>query len=115
MILLAYIILGHPDWKKGYIKIFVSTSKDKQEEEYQNLVNLIKSGRIPISPKNVEMVISENNNNTNELISQRSMDADLTIVGFQPESMQQGVDAFTGLEDLGNILYVCSNKEKKIQ
>ncbi|MBA7579328.1 hypothetical protein ES708_21198 [subsurface metagenome] len=53
--------------------------------------------------------------NTKQLISQKSVDADLTIVGFRHELVKaKGIDTFTGLDDIGNILFVSSQKEKEI-
>ncbi len=49
------------------------------------------------------------------MISQKSVDADLTIVGFRHELVKaKGIDTFTGLDDIGNILFVSSQKEKEI-
>ena len=50
-----------------------------------------------------------------EEISNTSIDADLTIIGFNSvKIMASGYDVFTGYDKLGNILFVSSNKEKEI-
>jgi len=41
MILLAYIILGHPDWKKGYIKIFAAYPIENLVQQKEKLLDLI--------------------------------------------------------------------------
>ncbi len=47
--------------------------------------------------------------------TQKSVDADLTIVGFRHELVKtKGVATFTGFDDTGNILFVSSQKEKEI-
>ena len=56
MILLAYIIMGHKDWKEAEIKIFAIYPEDNIETERQRLFELIKMGQLPISPKNVEFI-----------------------------------------------------------
>ena len=33
MILLGYIVLGHPEWKRGEIKLFASFPEEDLEEE----------------------------------------------------------------------------------
>lgn len=115
MILLGYIILGHPEWRKGQIKIFATHPPDEMEGKRIDLLNLIKSGRLPISPGNVELIPAGPDINPKQIISQKSMDADLTIVGFRSELIKaEGIKIFTGYEDIGNILFVSSNKEKKI-
>ncbi|MBN2350440.1 MAG: hypothetical protein JXJ22_16505 [Bacteroidales bacterium] len=116
MILLAYIILGHPDWNKGIIKIFALHKENELEARKQKLLNLIKSGRLPISPGNIQLITAENSTNIKTVISKKSIDADLTIVGFRNESVKpKGIDLFTGYEDIGNILFVSSQKEKEIK
>ncbi|WP_321299747.1 amino acid permease [Marinifilum fragile] len=115
MILLAYIIQGHPDWKKGTIKIFAIYPEDQLENQKEKLLALIKSGRLPISPSNIQL-INANYANKKQVIMSKSMDADLSILGFNHEEVvEEGVDLFTGFEDMGNILFVSSYKEIKIK
>ncbi len=115
MILLAYIMLGHPDWKNGYIKIFSIYKENELHERREKLMSLIKSGRLPISPGNIQLLPSDEQRNTKTLISERSIDADLTIVGFRHEMVKaKGIEIFTGFADIGNILFVSSQKEKEI-
>lgn len=115
MILLAYIILGHPEWKHGLIKIFSIYKESELKERRDKLMSLIKSGRLPISPGNVQLIPSDDRRNTKTLISEKSVDADLTIVGFRHELVKaKGIEVFTGYADIGNILFVSSQKEKEI-
>ncbi|MBN1599538.1 MAG: amino acid permease [Bacteroidales bacterium] len=115
MILLAYIILGHPDWNKGHIKIFTILKESELNERKEKLMALIKSGRLPISPGNIRLIPSDDKRITKDLIAEKSVDADLTIVGFRHELVKaKGIDVFTGFGDIGNILFVSSQKEKEI-
>ncbi len=115
MILIAYIILGHPEWKHGIIKIFAIFPNSDIENQKQKIKELIKTGRLPISSKNVNL-ISNNTNKTNaQIISENSMDADLTIVGFLKEDIEKNdVTLFNQYPDIGNVLFVNSTKEKEI-
>ena len=56
MILLGYIILGHPEWKNAQIKVFTIYPKNKFEEYKNQMFEYIEDGRLPISPKNMKMV-----------------------------------------------------------
>ena len=115
MILLAYIILGHPEWRRGYIKIFSIYREREYDERKDKLLTLIKSGRLPISPGNVQLIPSDEKRNTKDLISEKSVDADLIIVGFRHEMIKaMGIEIFTGYADIGNILFISSQKEKEI-
>lgn len=115
MILLGYIILGHPEWSKGQIKIFAMHAPDDLERKRMDLLNLVKSGRLPISPNNLELIPADPEINPKHIISRKSADADLTIIGFRSELIKaEGIKIFTGYEDIGNILFVSSTKEKEI-
>ncbi len=113
MILLGYIILGHPDWKKATIKIFALYPGESIEEKRKQLMELIKTGRLPISPSNISMVPFETGDRKN-VIMKYSSDADLTIIGFTTEALKNIKELSEGYNDLGNILFVSSNRAKAI-
>ena len=114
MILLGYIILGHPDWKKGIIKIFALFPEEHVENKHKQLMDLVKGGRLPISPSNIEMIPYVHGNQKN-VISSYSQDADLTLIGFRNEMLKGSLEFFEGYQDLGNILFVSANKAKDIE
>lgn len=115
MILTAYIILGHKDWKNGEIKIFTITSKEKIETHRSELKNIIKEGRIPISMHNIEIIINSDNVKDKDLICEKSELADLTIIGFRAEVLKRkGADVFQQYDKLGNMLFVNSTNEIEI-
>lgn len=119
MILLAYIILGHPDWKKGQIKIFAAYPKQELQMQKEKLMELIKSGRLPISSSNINLIPINSNESIKSTIEQYSIDADLTIIGFnyhQNNLPNQAPDQlFNGYGDVGNILFVSATKAKEIK
>ena len=112
MILLGYIILGHPDWDDAEIKLFAVFPEEKIEEEKEELLSLVRSGRLPISAKNVELIVRRPGVALESLIRERSRDADLTMVGFVGEEVhRRKAEAFTATEGLGNVLFVSSTRE----
>ncbi len=115
MILLGYIILGHPEWKEGFIKIFAVFQHEEAEKKQEDLKELIKEGRLPISLSNVNLITARESIDTRETISEVSVDADLTIAGFRHEKIKtEGYKLYTGYEKLGNVLFVSANKKKEI-
>ncbi len=114
MILLGYIILGHPDWKKGQIKIFALFHGEDALDKRQQLLDLVKEGRLPISPSNIEMVPYEKGRRK-QVISTYSQDADLTLIGFRNEMLKGSLEFFDGFTDFGNILFVSANKAMDIE
>jgi amino acid transporter len=115
MIYLAYIILGHPDWDDGIIKLFAIHPIDEIANERVKLKEMIKTGRLPISANNIRIIPIKEDVTTKEIINQSSKDADLTIVGFRSELIKKtGKDFFMGYDNVGNVLFVNSQNEKEI-
>ncbi len=117
MILLAYIMLGHPDWKRGFIKIFATYPEQELQTQKEKLLELIKSGRLPISPSNINLIPINPNASKKNTIEKYSIDADLTIVGFNYHESDNlnSEDLFNGYGDVGNILFVSASKAKEIK
>ena len=53
MLLLAYIVVGHPDWKRATIRLFAYLEKGDSKREADKLSALMREGRLPISRQNV--------------------------------------------------------------
>lgn len=115
MILLAYVILGHPDWKNGIIKVFTIFPGAELDEQKERLAALIKSGRLPIAARNVEFIAQEDDIDRKVIINEKSIDADLTIMGLQGKALKrQKTKLFEGFEQIGNLLFVNATKEIEI-
>ena len=108
----------NPD-QESELMAFLSLHPDKKqelEERRKSLLELIKSGRLPISPGNIQLIPANEEKGNKKIIAENSNDADLTIVGFRKELLKsKGAELFTGYENLGNILFVSSQKEKEIK
>ena len=115
MVLLSYIILGHPDWKGAKIKIFNVRRPGQHDEATDHLLQLVKTGRLPISLKNVEFIDIDESMNLKTLINEKSVKAGLTMVGFRSEQIKhEGNKLFEGYEEMGDILFVNAFRETKI-
>lgn len=116
MILLGYIIIGHPEWKNAQIKVFSIYPKDQFEEYKNQMFDFIESGRLPISPRNMKMVPHDESVSIKDIINERSVNSDLTIIGFRGELVKkQKLDIFEGYDKIGNILFVNSINKKDIE
>ena len=115
MILMGYIIIGHPEWKNGSIKILSVCEKENVIAMRNKLTRLVESGRLPISLNNIELIPQEEGVDVKSVINSHSRDADLTIMGFRSEVVKKkGNQIFDGFESIGNILFVNTSKEKDI-
>ena len=116
MILLAYVFLGHPEWKNAQIKIFALFPQAELSEQKQKLLSLIKTGRLPISAHNIELITKQDEIGVKETIGNHSKDADLTIVGAHWEAFKQrGQEVIEGYDAVGNVLFVNSSTQKEIK
>jgi len=115
MILLSFIIQGHPAWRRSEIKIFDVCSSESEEETRKNLEELVKTGRLPITSKNIQVLVEESVLNTRKLVNEQSANAGLCIIGFHAGVLKkQGVRTFDRFDELGNVLFVNSHSQKEI-
>ena len=116
MILLSYIIMGHPDWRKSKISIFNICSKNEENEIKQHMRKLIKEGRLSVSEKNIETIAVEGSITVKDLINEKSKGAALTVIGFREEQVHLiGKDHFTGYNNIGDVLFVNSFRQIEIK
>ena len=113
-ILLGYILLGHKDWKKAQIKIYAIYQEGTIEDQKEKLLVQIQEGRLPISPSNIQLIDNTKQRPKKEIINEFSSMADLTLIGFHSEDIEQGTELFEGYDDLGNILFVNSMNKKEM-
>ncbi|MGB0425169.1 MAG: hypothetical protein ACPGED_12635, partial [Flavobacteriales bacterium] len=93
----------------------VATTVGLKEKE-ASMFSLIKEGRIPISPNNVQFIKQHDNQDYRSAINQNSKDADLTIIGFNDENIQEdGEQVFSNFNEVGNIMFVNAHKELNIE
>lgn len=116
MILLSYIILGHPDWRKGEIKIFAAFPAESLKQEHENLIELTSTGRLPISANNIHVLPLAEDKTRLDLINEFSSSADLTLIGFHKSKIKtsEGIAMFDGYDKLGNVLFVNTLTSKSI-
>jgi len=115
MILLSYIILGHPSWRKGKIKIFDICKEEEFNSTRNHLLELIQTGRLPIAPNNIELIRMNENVNAKTYINNNSTDAGLTVVGFVEEQLKYNKELFTGYNKVGDILFVNASERREIR
>lgn len=116
MILLSYIMLGHPEWKDAVINIFSTFPPTEKAATEGKLKELIQEGRLPISPTNIQLIPQLKEEKIDKIINKKSADADLTIVGYNSEHIEQESEVtFNKYPDLGNILFVSAYREKTIE
>ena len=116
MIMLSFIILGHPDWHRANIKIFETCKPGKIEETRQRMAELVQTGRLPITGKNIEIIPESEEVHIKTLIHEKSSEAGLVILGFREEQLRHsGEIVFQGYEEMGTVLFVNTHSQKAIE
>ena len=115
MILLSFIILGHPDWRKSDIRIFQIYKKENLQEKREQIQNLILTGRLPVTEKNLEWIEEKPGINFRNLVNEKSADAGLCLIGFHRASVKhEGAAIFKGYTVNNNILFINSHTQIEI-
>ena len=105
MLLLSYIIVGHPEWKHAQIRFFACLDSEHAEQETHKLSDLMTVGRLPISRQNVTSVSCPTGESLEREVSHRSSKADLVIVGLTADNLksdqaEQALQCYDGANDV---------------
>lgn len=116
MIMLSFIMTGHPDWQRGDIKIFETCKPENRESTIAHMKQLVVDGRLPITQKNIEIITEDDELNIKTLINKKSADAGLVIMGFLGDTLKHNEEkTFTEYNGLGTILFVNSHDQIEIE
>jgi hypothetical protein len=115
MILLGYIIMAHPDWRKSRIKIFITSTRGEKEIVKEDLQERIARGRLPITLANIEIVMLSERQTVSNAVITHSKYAGLTLIGFREEIIKHDAKSFfTDFNEIGDILFVNAAQSKLI-
>lgn len=116
MLLLAYIIVGHTEWRKARIRLFACFEPGKAEREASRLSQLMTEGRLPISRQNLTAVSCSAGETMEREVERRSGSADLVIAGLQASDFERGAaeTALMGLRGANDVLFVHSSESISI-
>jgi amino acid transporter len=115
MILLAYIILGHPDWEKAEINIFACYPAARLEADMEKLNDLIAQGRLPISRHRLTPVPYSSESSFERAAAAQSADADLVILGLTREEIHRDAKSvLLSHQSLKDVLFVNANERISI-
>ncbi len=116
MLMFAYIIVGHPEWKRAEIELFGCFDSTEAGREVDKLSTLMTEGRLPISTHNVTPV-SCSVDELEEEVFHRSSQADLVIAGLKADSLEPCAvaDALRHYERANEVLLVHSSEQISIR
>lgn len=112
MILLAYILMGHRAWHDAAIQIHAAFPLSEVDAQRAKLLQMIESGRLPISRKNLRIFPTDDKVEFGRLVEQNSAEADLVIFGFTEARLREkGPDLFRRHASLRDVLFVSADQE----
>ena len=109
MLLLAYIIVGHADWKRAKIRLFAYVDEGNSEREADKLSALMKGGRLPIPRKNLTTIRPGAGTSLESEVKRHSSDTDLLIAGLPATDLDSEMAAqalLHGFEGANDVLFV---------
>ena len=117
MLLLAYIIVGHREWRRAEIRLFACFDSGDRESETNKLSRLMTEGRLPISRQNVTSVPCTTRQALEQEVTLRSSKADLVIAGLTDDDLQSGeaeqvLQSYNGAND---VLFVHASEPVAIE
>lgn len=109
MLLLAYILLGHEDWRQAELRVFAAFPADRVRKEEDDFVHNLAEGRLPIGESNIEFLASDDGAAFRSLVEERSATADLVIMGATVERLRANGRALLEKHPaLPNVLFVAA-------
>jgi len=115
MILLAYIISGHPDWKDASISIFASYPTQSAAQELDKLQEMIREGRLPIPSNRVISVPYDDESSFEKAVNRHSPAADLVILGLSYEEILKNCSSeLTAYASVRDALFVHASEQISI-
>lgn len=112
MLILAYIMIGHPDWKNAEVRLFATFFPDEIEAKNKRLLQMVRKGQILISQNNIQVHPIDPGRKFDEFVSETSESADLVITGFSSAKMKEDKGEFLkGFEKIEDILFVQAGQD----
>jgi hypothetical protein len=115
IVLLGYILLGHPDWEDAEIKVLSIYNSHRLKHKQERIQEMILSGRLPFAPQNIELIENLDERPFKDIINERSSEADLSIIGFTDSDItDKNSTTFESYDNLGTVLFVNASDAKDI-
>jgi hypothetical protein len=115
-LLLAYILVGHPEWEDAEISVFAAFPHSDVDEQRQRFVDLVEAGRIPITRQNIRFHTVRSGEEFRVLVPIHSAKADLVVMGLTIDRLREkGVDVLTRHPELGEVMFVVASESVLVE
>ena len=116
MLLLAFIIVGHPEWRDAEIQLFACFDSREADQEKDRLSLLLEERRLAVSSQNITPVQCADSSALEIEVGRRSSEADLTITGLLAGDIEpdRAGKALMRLDKANDVLFVLSSERVSI-
>jgi hypothetical protein len=115
MTLLAYILVGHKDWRRSQISVFAAFPGAEVDDRRTRLEAMMEGGRLPIRKENVNFFSVDDTAQYHALVETSSADADLVILGLTIDRLSdKRAESLLRYPRLGDVLFVAAADEVRI-
>lgn len=112
MLLAAYIVLGHGDWRKAELRVFAALPADRIEQARASFIDRIAEGRLPIGEANIEFLTADDGDAYDQVVAERSRRADLVLFGVTAGRLERkGSQLLEKHPEVQNALFVLANED----
>lgn len=108
MLLFAYIIVGHPEWKRAEIQVFECCNLRSSEHQNHDLSRLLSQERLPIAEQNRMTIPYRSDDDLENEVARRSSRADLVIAGLPAATLTSAAaeEALSLYQPANDVLFV---------
>jgi hypothetical protein len=115
MTLLAYILVGHKDWRRSQISVFAAFPEAEVGERRAKLETMMEGGRLPIRKENVNFYSVDDAAAYHALVESSSAEADLVILGLTLDRLEEKrAEVLLRYPSLHDVLFVAAAEEVRI-
>jgi hypothetical protein len=115
MLLLAYMVVGHAQWRDAEIRVFAAFPSDQVADQRREFDELLEEGRIPIGQANIQFLPINDGATFKATVERSSRRADLVLMGTTLERLREkGVEILGRYPALPNTLFVVAAEDVPI-
>ena len=115
MTILAYILVGHKDWRRSQISVFAAFPEAEVSERQAALEAMMEGGRLPIRKENVNFYSVDDAAAYHTLVESSSASADLVILGISVDRLaERRAEILRRYPTLRDVLFVAAAEDVRL-
>ena len=97
--------------RAAFLLVLLTFTSAQAAERTEQLHTMIREGRIPVSPRKVQIIGTDDRIDFSSLVQAKSSEADLVVMGFTEERLRQkGSELLLRHPSLNEVLWVAAHE-----